>query len=352
MNVAVLTFIYADNYGALLQAYALKKIVENAGNSIVFLDYIPESEKKFYEKKYHNIRGIKEIVKKTISNIERRDSAVMFDAFRNKNFLTVPYREGLVNNDLLIVGSDQVWNEKIVKDLKPYLFSEALKDKKKISYAASIGKVDVTDTARQAFKEYLKWFSAISLRENSSKLLLESLGFTCRIVVDPVFLLTKNQWITFCKRPSSKIPQKYVFAYLLRNDEMLISKANKYAHDNKLKLIYVHPMGMQIKNLCGTRIKSVGPEEFVWLINNANAVFTNSFHAISFCCIFNKEFCHVQRSDLGNRVSELLSDLNVHTLDNGLEKAIYGETFLQIKDDSFDFLKQYIGRKNHEEERD
>ena len=130
MNVAVLTFIYADNYGALLQAYALKKIVENAGNSIVFLDYIPESEKKFYEKNYHNIRGIKEIVKKTISNIERRDSAVMFDAFRNKNFLTVPYREGLVNNDLLIVGSDQVWNEKIVKDLKPYLFSEALKDKK------------------------------------------------------------------------------------------------------------------------------------------------------------------------------------------------------------------------------
>ena len=60
----------------------------------------------------------------------------------------------------------------------------------------------------------------------------------------------------------------------------------------------------------------------------------------------------MQRSDLGNRVSELLSDLNVHTLDNGLEKAICGETFLQIKEDSFDFLKQYIGRKNHEEERD
>ena len=58
MNVAVLTFIYADNYGALLQAYALKKIVENAGNSIVFLDYIPESEKKFYEKNYHNIREV------------------------------------------------------------------------------------------------------------------------------------------------------------------------------------------------------------------------------------------------------------------------------------------------------
>ena len=128
----------------------------------------------------------------------------------------------------------------------------------------------------------------------------------------------------------------------MRNNETLISKANKYAHDNDLKLIYVHPMGMQINNLCGTRIKSVGPEEFVWLIKNANAVFTNSFHAISFCCIFNKEFCHVQHNDLGNRVSELLSNLNVHTLDNGLEIAIYGEKFLQIKEDSVDFLKQYI----------
>lgn len=115
MNVAVLTFIYADNYGALLQAYALKKIVENAGNSIVFLDYIPESEKKFYEKNYHNIRGIKEIVKKTISNIERRDSAVMFDAFRNKHFLTVPYREGLVNNDLLIVEAIRSGTKKLLR---------------------------------------------------------------------------------------------------------------------------------------------------------------------------------------------------------------------------------------------
>lgn len=346
MNIAILTFTYADNYGALLQAYALKQVIENKGNRVIFLDYIPEKEKKFYETSFQNISSIKEFLKKYISNIERRDSKKAFAEFRRDQFDIIPYVEGVKNSDLLIVGSDQVWNENIVNDLRPYLFSKCSTGKIKISYAASIGKTNISDVAKQTFLQYLKEFNGISVRERSSELLLKSLGFSCQTVVDPVFLLNKEQWSDLAKCPSnSNVPEKYVLAYLLRIDEELISSANRFAKDKNLKLIYVHPMGKQIKSLHGERIKSVGPEEFVWLIENASAVFTNSFHAVSFCCIFGKKFYHVQREELGNRVANLLSTLNTKSTDNGLEIASFGKEFLNIRERSLHYLSHYIGEE-------
>lgn len=344
MNIAILTFIYADNFGALLQAYALERYIQNQGHHVEFLDYTPEKEKAFYSLSYRNVHSAKDIIKKFISNFERIDSSGVFNSFRKKYFKIAPYERGIENSSLLIVGSDQVWNEKIVDDLNPYLFSNYNPSGRIISYAASMGKTAISEKSKKTFSRGLKRFSGISVREKNSEDILKSLGFSCCItVVDPVFLLDKSEWINFASAPIQKyLKKRYVLVYLLRSDENIIVKANHYAKDNGLKLYYIHPMGKKSRKLSGKRIKSVGPEEFVWLINNAAIVFTNSFHAVSFCCILGKQFYHVQREDLGNRVSSLLSTVEIKISDSGETTGFLGDKFNHLVNVSKQYLDKYI----------
>lgn len=347
MNITVLTFIYADNYGALLQAFALKEYLQCKGHRVVFLDYAPDKERVFYSTSYKGLYSAKALIKKTFSNLERRDSMMIFEKFRDSHFELMNYKDGVNNCDLLIVGSDQVWNEKIVGDLKPYLFYDCRSSVRRISYAASIGRTDINDETRKLLKEGLKAFSGISVREKSSEELVKSLGYSCTTVVDPVFLLDKQRWLRFAKRPMMDNRNKrYILVYLLRKDVEIISKANQYAQENDLELYYIHPMGKKMDKLKGKRIKAAGPEEFVWLISNAEIVFTNSFHAVAFCSIFDKAFYHVKREDLGNRVTSLLSTLEIKNDEIGVE-AQFGDGFNKMYDVSKQFLDTYI---NDEEE--
>lgn len=345
MKIGILTFFYADNYGALLQAYALQKYIQSGGHDVSFLDYIPESEKNFYSRKFRDISSIKGAVKKAISNYERRDSAEIFQSFRRKYFKLEPYEKAIEKCDLLITGSDQVWNEKIVKDLEPYLFFEKKSSAVKISYAASVGDIPISDEAKVKLLKYLKTFSGISVREKSAEEALKGLGIPCVTVVDPVFLLDKNSWLSFAHCPDRfNHSERYVLVYLLRPNRNIVSKANDFARIHNLKLYYIHPMGKRIKLLSGKRIKYVGPEEFVWLISHADIVFTNSFHAVSFCCMLEKQFYHLQGEDMGNRVASLLSAVEIKSTEWGGTVAVLGKAFCSMRDCSKQFLKNYIER--------
>ena len=343
MNIGILTFHYADNYGALLQAFALNKYLSRSSHKVFFIDYIPKKEQLFYSDKILLQDGIKPFIKKTISHFQRKDSIKTFADFRSRYFsiITLDKLEGFI--DILLVGSDQVWNEKIVGDLKPYLFANVTNDIKKISYAASIGSSQVTDKAKALFSRYLHDFSAISVRENTTELLLQSLGINAKTVVDPVFLLDETIWNGYAK-PKTDIKGRYILLYLLRIDETIISEANKYAREHKIPIYYIHPMGYHIKGLVGKRIKNVGPLEFIWLIKYADMVFTNSFHAVSFCAIFKKSFFHASKAELGNRVSSLLSYLGINNMTDGVYKVnLKNEGFSFMISNSKRFLDNNIG---------
>ena len=330
MNIGILTFYYADNYGALLQAFALNKYLSKSLHKVFFIDYIPEKEQWFYSNEISLKDGIKPFIKKTISYFQRKDSIKKFADFREKYFSIIPLDKLEEFIDILLVGSDQVWNEKIVGDLKPYLFANVSNDIKKISYAASIGSSHVTDNAKALFSRYLHDFSAISVREKTTELLLQSIGIDAKTVVDPVFLLNETMWDGFAKSQTN-IKGRYILLYLLRIDEILISEANKYAYEHKIPIYYIHPMGYHIKGLNGKRIKNVGPLEFIWLIKYADMVFTNSFHAVSFCAIFEKSFFHASKAELGNRVSSLLGYLGIKNLTDGIYKV-------NLKNEEFSFM--------------
>ena len=126
MRVAVLTFQFADNYGAMLQACALKHYLSALGAEVSFIDYTPEQERRFYSLNPFCGKGLRGILKKTLQITERPRIHKRFDEFR-KEELGVPSGiaydpERLARDfDLIVAGSDQIWNKRIVGDVAPYI---------------------------------------------------------------------------------------------------------------------------------------------------------------------------------------------------------------------------------------
>lgn len=348
MRIGILTFHFADNYGALLQAYALQRFLRKQECEVGFIDHVPEKERAFYSVNPFLAKGIKGKIRKIITNAERIDSKKQFDKFR-KHWLSVEceYKAEKLNGqyDFLIVGSDQVWNEDIVCDLKPYLFAENGINVPKISYAASIGKKDVSDREKTALKRYLADFKAVSVRENESEELLSELGIRSTTVADPVFLLNPADWEILAFQPQGFNNKKpFVLLYFLREDAASIEKADHYAKMKGFDLYYVHPLGRKLKHSNGKRIKNVGPFEFIWLIKNAERVFTNSFHAVSFSIILGTPFVHCGNDQLGNRVQNLLDGIDCVSTEDGeaLVSDIDAERLKKQILDSVGFIKQVL----------
>ena len=344
-KVKILTFHFADNYGALLQAYALKKYLEEREMEVEFINYIPGSERYFYEINPLKGKGIKGKIKKLLEFGARYDSKIRFDDFREVN-LNIKKEQPLnfENCDLLIVGSDQVWNEKIVKDLRPYLFSDVGRDSKKISYAASIGCNDFADETKELFKKYLKDFEAVSVRERTAELALAEMGISSTTVVDPVFLLDKMVWKDIALKPRNFLSDKpYILMYLLREDSASIKKANDFAKNNNMEVYYIHPLGKKMKNLNGKYVHNVGPREFLWLIDNAHVVFTNSFHAVSFSIILESKFYHFSHSQLGDRVKNLLEMFECKDAGESIKECeLKSKKYELIRKSSMMFLEKNI----------
>lgn len=118
--------------------------------------------------------------------------------------------------DLIVVGSDQVWNYDITKNyLEDYLLTGI--NCNKISYAASIGKNEINNEVRTLFERSLKDFDCISLREKSSKdCLNEIYNNDYKICVDPVFLLNKGWWENFARRSNyQNYKSEFILIYML-----------------------------------------------------------------------------------------------------------------------------------------
>ena len=348
MQIAILTFHYADNYGALLQAYALKEYLVQMGHIVRFIDYVPESEKIFYSRRLVDGGNLKGIVKKAISNVERRKLYKVFADFREKYLPLEKAAEAAGHTDLLLVGSDQVWNEDIVKELGPYLFQDFPLNIKRASYAASIGKKQISPLARKMFSQELGAFYAISVREHNSENIIREMGFNCTTVVDPVYLLSREDWKRLAENNSikGKDKAKYALVYILRDDPRIICAANNFAQTHGYNLYYIHPLGRKLKGIVGKQINNAGPKEFVELIENAEKVFTNSFHAISFCAIFEKPFVYLKNETLGNRVESLLKTLRVQK-ESEEEYCAYTDApeFVQLIANSKEYLQKVIASK-------
>ncbi len=289
-----------DNYGATLQSVALNKKLNTLGFLAENLNY---NDKNRVINSLSTVRKIKYFLRKKIivplligSKKKKR-----FQLFR-KNYLKQSAQKWTRKEDLLanppcydvyVSGSDQIWNPDVIIDDYNYLLAFVPDGNKKIAYGSSFGKAEISEEKKEIYKKYLSRFDDIGVREESGARLVKALtGKTCKTVLDPTLLLTKDEWSQFANENKEKQP--YVLCYYMPGDDIVcnaITKvAQRIAREKGIKIInlglkehYRLKKGLDFR-------ATAGPEEFITLFLHADYVVTNSFHGTAFATNFNKQF--------------------------------------------------------------
>lgn len=297
-NIDIMTFHFAHNYGAVLQAFALKEYLKSLGYNARFVNYVPKSMWYIYSLNPFCEGLHPRLMWGRVKRLGKRISIYnSFDRFI-KNDLECKekpmYDEDsltrrLKNSKIIIYGSDQIWNDKIVEDIEKYCGENAPDYALKIAYAVSLGTNTLTVKQKEIISRYAVHFESISVREGRSCEILREEGITSVVhVCDPVFLIQQDKWMKMMKKPHQNMQKRYILYYALSDEAELINTTERIAKENELPIYCIHPIANK-QSIQGHQLYNVGPKEFLWLIYNAEFVSTNSFHALAFSMIFNKK---------------------------------------------------------------
>lgn len=335
MNIALLTFSRAFSYGAMLQCYALSKILTDAGHHVFLVRSDLKAERGW---------------KHWLNNLT---SCANFRRFR-KQFLPIVLKHQYEDFiDLYIVGSDQVWNPKVAVRPLDYFFAFLPAGVKRISYAASFGTKtwNYNDLTEQV-AVCLKKFAAVSVRESSGEKLCQNVfHISAKCVLDPTLLLADYKNLI--------IPMDTY------NDSLFYYRVANYSNWGNLLDYLGERLNLQVKNFNGQKripflpaLKSLNykhPTIGAWLgaIAASSFVVTDSFHTIVFAILNRKPFLVLPSVEqLMERVISLLNLLGisdryyssvdeVKSTDAWLSSIDYDAVFLRLialRKDSLGFL--------------
>lgn len=325
-KIGILTFQSTINYGAQLQNYALQEYISNNGENIdtYVINYnnntVNSIEKKLYLKDQNSI---KDFVKYIKNGKSKRNRWYRFEEFRKKYInLTDEYDRDNIKKvdkiiDYYVVGSDQVWNLDITGDDYTYFLDFVKNNHKKYSYAASLGKTKFNMEQSNIMKNLLSDFESVNVREKSAEDFLKGLDLSnVTAVMDPTFLLTKEDWINKFNIKLHNEKQKYILVYMIDNIKENFKKIKKFAKDNNLKIIYITNDFFNIQGV--KNVRDASPIEFLNYIYNSQYIITGSFHAICFSLIFNKNFFYILNKSNGrnSRLLDLMKIINIDDNNN------------------------------------
>lgn len=321
MKTLTTTFHHTTNYGAVLQSYALQHTIQELGHENVILEVVPPKKKKSeshspiqilksWYLKYLRIKRHKQVARLQQSFIDFHKAYLQ---------LTKPYHSmhELLNDpemqeyDCLITGSDQVWNMSTVPDfIDSRLLLFGSKSARRYSYAASIEELNYTDEQKKRIVNAIMNFNGVSLREESACNYVESFsGIKCKRVIDPVFLLTKTEWMKIAKEPRIKGP--YILCYQVQSN----SRIEEVADQIKKRT------GYPIISICNGAIRwmksdysfhDVSVEEFIGFYNQAAYIVSASFHGVAMGIVFDKPVYAMVKQVRSNRIREIMNLMGFH----------------------------------------
>lgn len=321
MNLGIITFHRSINYGAVLQAYALRRFIEKNNINVNVIDYVNRKD----EEKYRLIQfnSFKDCIKSLLKFYFNRKKKQKFIDFR-KEYLSLSEtvdknKIGKLDNiyDCFITGSDQVFNYNITDGDMTYLLDFASKNKKN-SYGASFGISKIEKKYEKIYSNLLKDFSYISMREKEGVDLIKQItGKNAQLVLDPTFLLEQSDWnnlVNNYKKKIVNIKKPYILIYSLKYSSSIYKVAEKISRELNCKIIVISTGLSTVK--FGDKYKSVlsaGPEDFINLFINARYIITNSFHGTVFSIIFKKNFIvdYLNKLDNPSRIINLLNLLSL-----------------------------------------
>lgn len=332
MKIGILTQPLKSNYGGILQAYALQNFLNNLGHDTIIIN--------LQYSKIPIIRKIGSIIKQSIykyilrkkvklviwpNNKEEKAIYKNLIAFTKKMKMTKEiYNINEISNtikeeyDCIIIGSDQVWRPKYSPNITTYYLDFLYNDNRiiKLSYAASFGveEWEYSKKLTKQCKKYIKKFDHISVREFSGiNLCNEFFNIEAINVLDPTFLLSRNEYKSLSDEGILQNESKYIMTYILdinqeKNDiiKLIEEKLN-------LKSISILP-SKKYSDVYSTIDDCVYPSIQTWIKNimNAEFVITDSFHGTVLSIIFNKQFISISNKSRGEtRFTSLLKSFNL-----------------------------------------
>lgn len=354
MRVGIVTYFDIANYGSVLQAYALKTVLEEYG---VHSDFVRIHERKAVNKYLHKIYvgaitatklltsptarknhfEIRNLKKTTQSGISE-ETKNSFSSFVENNLSSITLgRLELVKlahtsqYDYFICGSDQIWSP-LSLHLSSYKFLEFAPESKRIAYAPSFGVESIPEYNVRHIKKALKKMSYISVRETQGAVMIEELtGEKPPVMLDPTMLLTDEQWRKEYRKHQTKVHNKpYVLAYFFEepSKEIVQEIMNCASKDGMDVLVLMQTNEMLLSK--GAVYVSADPWEFLYLIDHAEYILTNSFHGAVFSVLFNKKFTVFNRKHSDNvkqtsRIATLLSTAGLSACTYKEGEPIYKE---------------------------
>ncbi len=349
MKVLIITWMKYNNFGTVLQAYALQKKITKLGYDVKTLDDhgigFDLIDEKIYNKAFKIIKRktntlIKIIFKKKdTSNVKEN----LFDKFKN-DYIKIDYNsldKRRLNNEyqVFVTGSDQIWSPSKYIFSKFYYLDFVDKLNSKISYAPSIGKGKYTSKLKRIIKPLLDNFEYISVREEKAQKILKDLfNIDSSLVSDPTLLLTKEDY----KEVIAKrfIKEDYTLCYFLSNNDWYFKYLEKYKKENLVIL--------KDNTIFYNNVKiDIGPKEFLSLIYYSNKVITDSYHGTLFSLIFEKEFITLKRfkstknNKQNSRLEHLFNLINVDDRFIDEDNFIYSFKKLDYKNIN-SYLNKYI----------
>ena len=330
MKIGIITWFHYDNYGTKLQAIALQSFLRKQNLSVELINFYPPKPPK-QKKEIFNVNISKSVYKRIYryilklrknkykSDISNRNNKLKMIIEQNCNVSKfINSKEDYINvcnsYDLIICGSDQIWNPNWYH---PYYYANFKEiSTPLIGYAPSIGVIEINNNILLEMKKAMLRFDKIYMREKSgaqivSKLLHENIN----TVVDPTLLLSQEEWKEQLKFKDNT-QSKYTLCYLLGENKKHWEAIHKFVKENNMELVIIPTTDLSYSQK-GEICASAGVEDFVELIANAEIVITDSFHGLIFSIIFKRNFYLIERFDnndthsQNSRIHDLMDDLNI-----------------------------------------
>ena len=330
-DVGILTFHWANHIGAVLQVYALCKILSDMGYDTEVINFVPRSaatstirSNKLVEsyRIHRSLEPAESIVMSALRFMARGinyvlrtpariRSSISFENFRRGYLRVSPtaitsleeLRLECSRFEAVIVGSDQVWNPEFLESSGyAYLLPFKLAGTKKIGFSASIA-VDppsIPGSTLELYRRYLQDFSFISLRERPhARMLAELLGREIYHTLDPVLLVSREVFERIANTALDPPYSRYVLVYNLDTSLLPLIRELEEAIDLPV-VVYVKPsifsvlyddvMRTHFEWVRRSSFYSAGPGEFIALLKRAELVVTNSYHGVALSILFEKPF--------------------------------------------------------------
>lgn len=354
-KVGVITFHNYDNYGAILQSYALQRKLRELGTSPEIIDYRCDYISNPFRLVNLKEKGLFNYIYGAIGHIcyiPRRSKCNRFRKHMRYSEPVTLKKMGPVADkyDIYMAGSDQIWDYKLTNFDQTYLLDFVGEGKKKVSYAASMGEHVPPKEYRGAYTRLLKEFDQILVRESYGADIVEELtGKKPECACDPTLLLTAEEWNGLLKEPKKK--EKYILVYQLGINKEIVDFVRRLKKKTGYRVIYIpFPLIGLLK--CKMEL-TIGPSEWMGLFKNAEYVVSDSFHGIVFALIFNRKFFGMvnghhknkRMEQLLNRVKlteRTIEDVSDQQLVEEIDFSYANERLKEMREESLALLRKIV----------